>query len=148
MEAEIVPLISSSVAGPLGILHLPRLWLKILLYAAGRLREGYRHGFGGFDEMLCDNLGIDRDALIAYVEGERPGYLAFERWVGEHASRLDAASIASHNHAILSCCMSEAMAEERRTRLGIADASFNNGVDLNNLDDWDAVHRQLMQERV
>jgi hypothetical protein len=143
MEAEIVPLIPSNVAGPLGVLHLPRLWLKIVLYAAGRLPEGYRHGTGGFDELLCVNLGIDRDALIAHVENERPGYLAFERWVREHATRLDQESIDAHNRAILSREMPSEMAEERRMRLGIGDPSFNNGVMLNNLDDWFTVHRQV-----
>ena len=64
----IVPLISSTVAGPLGAMHLPRLWLKILLHAVGRLPEGYRHGEGGFDSLTISNLGIDGRELIAYVE--------------------------------------------------------------------------------
>ncbi|MGZ4964624.1 MAG: DUF5069 domain-containing protein, partial [Limisphaerales bacterium] len=37
----IVPLISSGVAGPLGVLHLPRLWLKASLEACGKLAPGY-----------------------------------------------------------------------------------------------------------
>lgn len=36
-----VPMISSGVAGPLGALHLPRLWLKVSLEAAGKLAAGY-----------------------------------------------------------------------------------------------------------
>src|SRR6185295_7355837 len=36
-----VPLISSGVAGPLGVLHLPRLWLKVSLEARGKLANGY-----------------------------------------------------------------------------------------------------------
>ena len=39
--AKIVPLISSGVAGPLGVLHLPRLWLKCSLEARGKLADGY-----------------------------------------------------------------------------------------------------------
>ena len=35
MGANTVPLISSGAAGPLGVLHLPRLWLKLRLEAAG-----------------------------------------------------------------------------------------------------------------
>jgi len=58
----IYPLISSAAKGPLGVCHLPRLWLKILLFACGRLPEGYRHGEGGFDEFTTTNLGLDRDA--------------------------------------------------------------------------------------
>jgi len=39
--AKIVPLISSGVAGPLGVLHLPRLWLKVSLECRGKLADGY-----------------------------------------------------------------------------------------------------------
>ena len=37
---KIVPLISSGIAGPLGVLHLPRLWQKVLLEACG-VSAGY-----------------------------------------------------------------------------------------------------------
>ena len=43
-----IPTISSGVAGPLGAIHLPRLWSKVLLSAHGQLEEGYDecgHGF-------------------------------------------------------------------------------------------------------
>ena len=32
----IIPLISSGTEGPLGVKHLPRLWLKTLLSACGK----------------------------------------------------------------------------------------------------------------
>lgn len=143
MEKQIVPLISSSVTGPLGITHLPRVWLKILLHAAGRLPEGYRHGVGGFDETLCTNLGIDRDAFIAYIETSKPGYLELESWVREHATKLDQESIDAHNRYILSRDLPEAMADARRTELGLSDASISTADALNNLDDWATLHRQI-----
>ena len=37
--SKIVPLISSGVAGPLGVLHLPRLWQKVLLESLGQLAD-------------------------------------------------------------------------------------------------------------
>ena len=37
----LIPLISSGVSGPLGVLHLPRLWLKASLEARGLLANGY-----------------------------------------------------------------------------------------------------------
>jgi hypothetical protein len=143
MPEEIIPLISSSVAGPLGIRHLPRLWLKILLYAAGRLPEGYRHGTGGFDELLTSTLGIDNADLIAYVESEKPGYLQFEAWVKEHARNLTPESVAELNEMILTREMSAEMAAERRERLGIADCALAHAVSLNDLDDWYQTYRQL-----
>ncbi len=144
MEA-IVPLISSSVTGPLGATHLPRLWLKILLHACGRLPEGYRHGSGGSDEATCVNLGIDGEALVRYIETEKPDYLALESWVRERATKLDADSIAAHNEKILNGKMREELASERRARFGITDETYASSVRLNDLDDWAGVHETLMQ---
>ena len=143
MLEEIVPLVSSSVAGPLGVAHLPRLWLKILLHACGRLPEGYRHGVGGFDELLCTSLGIDRDAFVAYIENEKPSYQRLEVWVGERATNLAPETVAAFNEQIRTREMSSEMAAERRSRLAIADPGFANAVALNDLDDWDAAHRRL-----
>jgi hypothetical protein len=137
---EIVPLISSSVMGPLGVAHLPRLWLKILLHARGRLPEGYRHGNGGTDELTCVNLGIDVAAFVRYIESELPDYLQLEAWVREHATKLDATSVAAHNMRVLTGIMREELAVERRARFGITDPSFANSIRLNDLDDWAGVH--------
>lgn len=142
--AAIVPLISSSVAGPLGILHLPRLWLKILLHACGRLPEGYRHGQGGFDERLCVSLGIERDALIAYIEKEKPDYLALEDWVSKRATNLRPAAVAAFNLHVRSTNMGDALAAERRARFAVVDEQFANAVALNDLDDWAAAHHGLV----
>ena len=57
-----VPLISSGVAGPLGALHLPRLWLKVSLEAAGKLASGYPGIGAGYDMMTCNALGLDPEA--------------------------------------------------------------------------------------
>ncbi|MBV8222137.1 MAG: DUF5069 domain-containing protein, partial [Candidatus Eremiobacteraeota bacterium] len=41
MSTQVIPIISSSTAGPLGAIHLPRLWAKLTLDAAGKLPEDY-----------------------------------------------------------------------------------------------------------
>src|SRR4051812_40411505 len=41
MSDTYVPLISSGTAGPLGVLHLPRLWQKVSLESQGKLAAGY-----------------------------------------------------------------------------------------------------------
>ena len=143
MSETIVPAISSSVAGPLGVKHLPRLWLKIRLFAAGRLPEGYRHGAGGFDEFLTTTLGIDRDAFVAYVENERPDYLQLEAWVRAHAASLTPETVAAVNDRVGSADMGEAMLVERRARLGPASAAMTRAVAINDLDDWLAIHEGL-----
>lgn len=143
----IVPLLSSSVTGPLGVVHLPRFWYKVLLHACGRLPEGYWHGSGLFDERTCADIGLDLTAAVAYIETEKPDYLTFEAWVRTNATKLDAASIAAHNESILGHPMREELASQRRARFGIEDPSFNNGVRLNDLDDWDCLHELLVRSK-
>ena len=50
--SKIVPLISSGTAGPLGVLHLPRLWQKVSLEAADKLADGYPGIGAGYDSMV------------------------------------------------------------------------------------------------
>jgi hypothetical protein len=139
------PLISSSVYGPLGVRHLPRLWLKILLHACGRLPEGYRHGAGGFDEALTTALGIDRDAFVEYISDEKPGYLALEAWVRAHATNLTPEAVTTLNAGIEAAQLPEAMREARFERVGYSDPSYTGSVALNDLDDWTAIHEFLIR---
>jgi hypothetical protein len=143
MPTPIAPVLSSSVRGPLGVAHLPRLWLKILLHASGRLPEGYRHGVGGFDEFLITTLGIDGEAFVAYIETAQPDYLALEMWVRDHAANLNAEAIAAVNDRVANANMKEEMLAERRERLGITDVTYTNAVAVNDIDDWKAFHDML-----
>jgi hypothetical protein len=143
-SGDVVPTISSSVMGPLGILHLPRLWQKILLHACGRLAPGYRHGDGGFDGLLCERLGLDADAFARFIERERPDYCALERWVVANARDLTPATIAALNARLRTYAIREEVAAERRERFGIADESVANAIALNDLDDWAGFHERLV----
>ena len=67
MADKLVPLIGSSEAGPLGAVHLPRLWLKVSLATNGMLPDDYDECGGGFDQMVLDGLNVDRDAALAYL---------------------------------------------------------------------------------
>ena len=71
--SNIIPLISSGTAGPLGVLHLPRLWQKASLGAAGKLHADYPSCGQGYDQMVIDALGLDRAAVIDYITAERYG---------------------------------------------------------------------------
>jgi hypothetical protein len=142
MEA-LEPLISSSVAGPIGIAHLPRLWLKLLLRAAGKLPEGYRCGDGGFDGGFLEKFGIDGPAFIAFVTQTRPDYLACERWVLANARTLNFTNVTEWNARVRGGQLPAERAEAWRARFGIADATFANAVALNDLDDWAGIHARL-----
>jgi hypothetical protein len=138
--SKIVPLISSGTKGPLGVLHLPRLWQKVSLEAAGKIADGYPGIGDGYDSMVIAGLGLDKEAVSSYITNEKPTYTAFEAWIsaqddatlGDDAIGALNDSIAGYNHdadtkaGILSACGLES---------GPDDA-----VNLNNLDDWQEFH--------
>ena len=135
--SKFVPLISSGIAGPLGVLHLPRLWLKVSLDARDKLATGYPAVGHGFDQMVIDGLGLDRDAVVSFIAGKRPTYPQFEQWIREQpGARIDKASVEKLNGSITGYIHDD---ETRRTVLGAAglpDGAPRDAVNLNNLDDW------------
>jgi hypothetical protein len=135
----VVPFLSSSAVGPLGAAHLPRMWMKILLHATGRLPKGYRHGTGGFDEKTAIDLGFDRDEFIRFVETELPTYMECEAWVRKHAKHLDAETIRKHNEG-LHRDKPAAMAVAQRAFVGLKDPTILDATLLNDLDDWMTAH--------
>lgn len=143
-----VPTIGSKVAGPLGAVHLPRLWAKLLLSSHGLLPDDYDECGDGFDAMTISSLGLDRNNLIAFIRSEQPTYMAFETWVSHNASPpLDAARIAAHNRAILSYNHSDSTAKAMRAASGVTDASVADAATLNALDDFDQLHDQIKSLR-
>src|ERR1043166_1156323 len=96
MADTYVPLISSGVAGPLGVLHLPRLWQKVSLEEAGKLAPGYPGVGKGFDAMTLAALGLEEQAARDYIRKSKPAYPQFEAWVKKNAKTLDRQSI-EHN---------------------------------------------------
>ncbi len=138
-----VPLLSSGIAGPLGVLHLPRLWLKVSLDAQGKLAAGYPAIGKGFDQMVIDGLNLNRDALAAFIAEKHPTYTQFEQWIREQPSAtIDKASIEKLNGAIRSYNHDD---ETRGAILGAAELNDDqtaprDAVNLNNLDDWTEFH--------
>lgn len=147
MSETYVPMISSGTAGPLGVLHLPRLWQKLSLEAQGKIAPGYPGMGRGYDAMTCAALGLDETAVQDYVKQNKPTYTQFEAWVKENAKTLTPDAIEKHNAAvtgyihdgetrkeILSCC-----------NLPDDDAAAKDAVNLNNLDDWNAFHAAVLK---
>jgi hypothetical protein len=145
MSTKYVPLISSGVAGPLGVLHLPRLWLKSSLEAAGKLADGYPGCGHGYDQMVIDGLGLQREAVLEFLRSRRPTYPQFEAWIRQQpGAKLDATSVKALNAAITGYNHDEA------TRKGILDANGladgpRDAVNLNNLDDWKEFHEAVLK---
>lgn len=136
--SKIVPLISSATTGPLGILHLPRLWLKASLAAAGKLHDEYP-GIGcGYDQMTLDALGIKMDDFKAFI-ATKPSYPQLEAWVKAYPGvNLTKANIHKHNLAIQGYIHQDDVRKTILAADGLPDDGCVNpgAVDLNNLDDW------------
>ena len=99
--AKMIPLIGSSEAGPLGAIHLPRLWLKVTLSASGALHDDYDECGAGFDQMVLDGLGVDRDAALDYLKSNMPTYPQFEQWVvDQNGGSIDQSVVDASNAAI------------------------------------------------
>jgi hypothetical protein len=144
----IVPLISSGVAGPLGVLHLPRLWLKASLEARGKLAAGYPGAGKGYDQMVIDGLSLNREKVLSYIRDNRPTYTQFENWVKQQPGvKLDKASVDQLNKSI------QGYNHGDDTRKGIFDScglndqncNFRDAVNLNNLDDWNEFHAAALK---
>ncbi len=147
MEQGVVPLISSGAAGPLGAIHLPRLWQKLLLSAKGQLAEGYSECGKGFDQMLLDGLKLDREATIAYVKQHRPTYPQFEEWVRQQrGGTVPAADIEASNRAIRAYEHGDDDCKEILEAAGMQHTgAIKDAVTLNNLEDWTAFHESVTQ---
>ena len=146
MADTYVPLISSGIAGPLGVLHLPRLWQKVSLEEAGKLASGYPGVGKGFDAMTLAALGLEEQAMRDFIKQNKPTYPQFEAWVKKNAKSLNRDTVEKHNAAVRGYNHDD---ETRKGILGacaIADdaSSPKDAVNLNNLDDWYEFHQAVL----
>ncbi len=138
--SNIVPLISSGTKGPLGVLHLPRLWQKVSLEAAGKIADGYPGIGAGYDSMVIAGLGLEAEAVRGYITNDKPTYTQFEAWItAQDGAKLDAESIGALNDSIAG------YNHDADTKAGILSACGisegpDDAVSLNNLDDWQEFH--------
>ena len=146
MSDTYVPLISSGVAGPLGIVHLPRLWQKISLEAAGKLAADYPAVGKGFDAMTLSALGLEEQAVKDYIKVNKPTYPQFEAWVRQNAKSLNPQTIEKHNAAVRGYNHDDDTRKSILGNCGLADdtSAPRDAVNLNNLDDWYEFHQAVL----
>ena len=138
-----VPMIPCNVSGPLGVLHLPRLWLKVSLEARGKLAAGYPGIGKGYDMMVVSALNLNADAVKKFVGDKRPTYAQFEAWVkAQPGVKLDRNTIHRLNTAILNYHHAEPLSQEIRATAGYKEdgSVTSSACELNALDDWQAFH--------
>src|SRR5688572_4918632 len=147
MSEKYVPLISSGTAGPLGVLHLPRLWQKVSLEEAGKLAAGYPGIGRGYDAMTCAALGLDEQAVKDFTKQKKPTYPEFEAWVKQNAKSLTPEAIEKHNAAVRGYNHDDDTRKGICSSCGIPDdaSAPKDAVNLNNLDDWYEFHQQVLK---
>ena len=138
-----IPLISSGIAGPIGVLHLPRLWQKVSLDVVGKLNSDYPAIGAGYDQMVLDGIGLDKGAFEEFMKS-KPSYPQLEAWVLEQkGGSLDKDAVAKLNDSIVGYNHDD---DTRKEILGASniedDGSILDAVNLNNLDDWQCFHAQ------
>lgn len=141
-----IPVISSGIAGPIGVLHLPRLWQKASLGAAGKLHDDYPACGKGYDQMVLDGLGLDREEFLSFIKDKKPTYPELEAWVlSKKGGSLDAEAVRKLNAAIAGYIHDDATRKAILGENNIEDTgSIKDAVNLNNLDDWKAFHRDVI----
>ena len=139
-------MISSGVAGPLGVVHLPRLWQKVSLEEKGKFASGYPGVGKGFDAMTLAALGLEEQAVRDYIKQNKPTYPEFETWVKKNGKSVNRAAIEKHNAALRGYNHDDETRNGILSACGITDdaSAPKDGVSLNNLDDWYEFHRAVL----
>src|SRR5437016_351264 len=147
MSQTYVPMISSGTAGPLGVLHLPRMWQKVSLESQGKLAAGYPGIGRGYDAMTSAALGLEEQAVKDFIKESKPTYPEFETWVKENAKTLNQQSIEKHNAAVRGYNHDDETRKGILGSCGISDdtSAFKDAVNLNSLDDWQEFHRAVLK---
>ena len=143
-----VPLISSGVAGPLGVVHLPRLWQKVSLEACGKLAAGYPGIGKGYDMMVISALGLNPDEVKKFIKESKPTYPQFEAWIKKQpGAKLDKATIHKLNVAIAGYIHDDGTRKGILSANGLSDdgSVLPDAVNLNNLDDWFEFHQAVLK---
>jgi hypothetical protein len=141
-NSHTIPIVSSGTAGPLGAIHLPRLWAKLTLDAAGKLPEDYDACGSGFDQLTISDLGLNRDEVIAFVKTKRPTYVVFEEWVVAHG-KTDPETIRKHNENVRNYHHGEETAGKIRQATGLKRTDVKDAVTLNTLEDLHDFHAAI-----
>lgn len=147
MSTKHVPLISSAVAGPLGLIHLPRIWQKGLLGAVGKLADGYTDIGPGYDHMVLGAIGVDPEKAKAFIRQNKPTYAKFEAWIRAYPGvKLDKATIYKSNVAVQGYIHGDDTRKGILAGAGLPDDGSSNpgAIDLNNLDDWTEFHKAVV----
>ncbi|MSR71483.1 MAG: hypothetical protein EXS50_02320 [Candidatus Taylorbacteria bacterium] len=118
-------MISPSTAGPLGVKHLPRIWLKLSLDARNKLPGQYLPLSSDIDRFVLTRIGLDVGSVVIFVRSNLPSYQEFEDWISTQPG-VDLSDEALHE-------------------IDIAVEMVMNGI---NLADWRLIHEIELRRSV
>ena len=112
------------------------------LEKVGKLHDDYPGIGAGYDQMVLDGLGIDKEAFSSFMDS-KPTYPQLEKWVlDQKGGSLDADAVKSLNDSIAGYNHTDETRKEILDASGIEDdGSILDAVNLNNLDDWYCFHQ-------
>ncbi|MDB5259312.1 MAG: hypothetical protein JWO73_520 [Candidatus Taylorbacteria bacterium] len=114
--------VNSGSIGSLGILHLPRLWSKVVFEGDIKLDEEAIRLESYFDEVVLRGIGIDPKSVFEYLRSEKPTYPDFEEWILERAgAKLDDDAVAEINRKILAHEHEERISERILRECGLGN---------------------------
>ena len=148
MSTTYVPLISSGVAGPLGVIHLPRLWLKASLEARNINAPGYPALSNGYDSMVLSALGLDIESVRKFIAELHPTYPQFEAWIQTQPGvNLTAGNIHQLNVSIAGYIHTPEVRASILSANGLPDNGTikPDAISLNDLDDWLEFHQAALK---
>jgi hypothetical protein len=91
--------------------------------------------------MVIAGLGLNTDAVRAYITNDKPTYPQFEAWIqAQEGATLDADSIGALNDSITGYNHDDATRQGILSANGLPDGAPQDAVNLNNLDDWLEFH--------
>jgi hypothetical protein len=144
----LIPMISSSQVGVLGIPHLPRLWVKAFLSSLNALPAGWKTGTDcGLDAKLAEMIDLDLPAACAFIESDLPSYLEFEKWLKLRVATFDESAQAALMEEILSLEKPEDLAAAELLECGAPGLGLRGVVLINDLVDWKYMHDHIVARR-
>lgn len=145
---KMIPAAPIAAKGPLGIVQLPRLWSKLILNKKGLLQDGYFACGPGFDRVVLEGLGLEREEVIRYVEDHMPTYFDFERWILEKkGGHIAQETIDQINGRILQHEYPDPKKlTDKRREVGLPDDDPTvKGHKMNEYDDWNQFYKVMTE---
>ena len=131
-----------------GIIHLPRLHQKATLARTGNLDDEYSACGKGFDQMILDGLGINREEFMDHIDSGQPTIIDTENWILQKrgGKRLTIDEETQLNQSILGYEHDETTRSTILEAAGIDDdGSIRDAVTLNEIDDRTAFYLKQLE---